>query len=74
MTSNPTYAARRIVDAAAVIIAANPINEYVRTDPDGGSLSHISPVKQEFRARQSATGCCRSCINCARKPFRYVNR
>jgi|GEM_PF-4496468 len=52
MTSHPTYAVRHIVDAAAVIIAANLINEYVRTDPGGGSLLHIFPVKREFCARQ----------------------
>lgn len=48
---------RRIEDAAAALIAAgnpNPTNEQVRQHLGGGSLSHISPVMREFRARQRA--------------------
>ena len=48
---------RRIEDAAAALIAAgnpNPTNEQVRAHLGGGSLSHISPVMREFRARQRA--------------------
>jgi hypothetical protein len=48
---------RRIEDAAAALIAAgtpNPTNEQVRQHLGGGSLSHISPVMRDFRARQRA--------------------
>lgn len=48
---------RRIEDAAAALIAAsnrNPTNEQVRQHLGGGSLSPISPVMREFRARQRA--------------------
>lgn len=48
---------RRIEDAAAALIAAgtpNPTNVQVRDHLGGGSLSHISPVMREFRARQRA--------------------
>ena len=48
---------RRIEDAAAALIAAgnpNPTNEQVRAHLGGGSLSHLSPVMREFRARQRA--------------------
>ena len=48
---------RRIEDAATALIAAgnpNPTNEQVRQHLGGGSLSHISPVMREFRARQRA--------------------
>lgn len=53
----PADTVRRIEDAAATLIAAgnpNPTNEQVRAHLGGGSLSHISPVMREFRARQRA--------------------
>lgn len=57
MTNLPADTVRRIEDAAAALIAAgnpNPTNEQVRQHLGGGSLSHISPVMREFRARQRA--------------------
>ncbi|AVX40599.1 MULTISPECIES: DNA-binding protein [Yersinia] len=57
MTNLPADTVRRIEDAAAALIAAgnpNPTNEQVRAHLGGGSLSHISPVMREFRARQRA--------------------
>lgn len=53
----PADTVRRIEDAAAALIAAgnpNPTNDQVRAHLGGGSLSHISPVMREFRARQRA--------------------
>lgn len=53
----PADTVRRIEDAAAALIAAgnpNPTNVQVRDHLGGGSLSHISPVMREFRARQRA--------------------
>lgn len=55
MSTLPADTVRRIEDAAAALIAAgnpNPTNEQVRAHLGGGSLSHISPVMREFRARQ----------------------
>ena len=57
MTNLPADTVRRIEDVAAALIAAgnpNPTNEQVRQHLGGGSLSHISPVMREFRARQRA--------------------
>lgn len=57
MTTLSPDTVRRIEDAAAALIAAgnpNPTNEQVRQHLGGGSLSHISPVMREFRARQRA--------------------
>ncbi|HIE9814671.1 TPA: DNA-binding protein [Klebsiella pneumoniae] len=57
MTNLPADTVCRIEDAAAALIAAgnpNPTNEQVRQHLGGGSLSHISPVMREFRARQRA--------------------
>ncbi|MGR3184193.1 DNA-binding protein [Enterobacter cancerogenus] len=55
MTTLSPDTVRRIEDAAAALIAAgtpNPTNEQVRQHLGGSSLSHISPVMREFRARQ----------------------
>lgn len=57
MSTLPADTVRRIEGAAAALIAAgnpNPTNEQVRSHLGGGSLSHISPVMREFRARQRA--------------------
>jgi hypothetical protein len=57
MTTLSPVTVRRIEDAAAALIAVgtpNPTNEQVRQHLGGGSLSHISPVMREFRARQRA--------------------
>lgn len=57
MTTLSPDTVHRIEDAAAALIAAgnpNPTNEQVRQHLGGGSLSHISPVMREFRARQRA--------------------
>lgn len=57
MMNLPADTVRRIEDAAAALIAAGnptPTNDQVRAHLGGGSLSHISPVMREFRARQRA--------------------
>jgi hypothetical protein len=53
----PSKTIYKIEDAAAALIAdgnPNPTNEQVRAKLGGGSLSHISPVMRNFRARQRA--------------------
>jgi len=53
----PQKTIHKIEDAAVSLIAAgnpNPTNEQVRAKLGGGSLSNISPVMRNFRARQRA--------------------